>query len=607
MTSGTTLHILVQNASICELPLDRALELGRQRAGEPDPYRLLAATSDTPARLIIALQQDKDNVSRRHLTLTPLPTGLVRIANHSQIPLARDAGPAIAPGAALDLAPPFDLELAGRTLRVLPAGSADQHGICVLSERTAGPGSSELSLGSHSVSLLQPAQMRALLEGVPRALGVLQSAVGATDFLDRAAHALVQIVGLDTGRVLLRQGDRWDEAATHGTARNLPGWHPSRQVLDRLLRTRSTIWQHPGKVSDPDSASLRLLDTVVAAPLLDRRDEVIGILYGERRKDSPQAGRADTQVEAMLVNLLACGLATGLARLEQEKAAVQATALFEQFFTPDLARHLAADPRMLEGRETDVTVLFADVRAFSKHSEKLGAASAIRWMNDVLQELSACVMAEKGVLVDYVGDELMAMFGAPEKQPDHAVRAFRAGLAMHAALPALNARWEAILREPIRIGVGINSGTAQVGNTGSQIKFKYGPLGNTVNLASRVQGLTKYLRCGLLVTAATREQLDDTYIARRVVKTRVVNIEQPVDLFEVERSGDEERRTFFRRSQDALDALEQRNFAQAARAVGELLTPGTDDGPLLLILSRAADALIRAGQGFDPVWVPPGK
>jgi adenylate cyclase len=598
--------ILVDSALACEVNLHGPLELGRQRAGESGPYQHQPACEGTPARLIIAPQQDKDNISRRHLTLTPLPDGRVQVSNHSQAPLDCDEG-AIPPGETTELTPPFSLPLPGRTISVLPAGSSDQYGIHTLAEPTLGPASrSDLSLSSRSVAQLQPAQMRVLLEGVPRTLGVLQSAVGAADFLDRASHALVQIVGLDTGRVVLRTGDAWQTAAIHGTA-NSPGWNPSRHVIDRLLCTRSTVWQKPQQASDPDSASLRLLDTVVAAPLLDRHDQVIGVLYGERHKDSTHPSRPDTQVEALLVNLLACGVSAGLARLEQEQAALRATTLFEQFFSPELARHLAADPGLLDGREASVTVLFADVRSFSKYSEKLGAAVTFRWISDVLGELSRCVQQEGGALVDYIGDELMAMWGAPEPQPDQAARAVRAGLAMQAALPALDQRWQSVLGEGVRVGVGINSGTAQVGNTGSQIKFKYGPLGNTVNLAARVRGLTKYLRCGVLVTAATHRDLGDGFLARRVVRARVVNIEAPVDLFEVERAGDPQRQAFFAESQAALEALEACRFADAARAAGALLAGQPGDGPLLLILARATDALVRGGDGFDAVWVPPGK
>lgn len=600
-------RIYAHDALACEVDLAGPLEIGRQRAGEAGPYQLLPAGDNAPARLIIAQQHDKDDVSRRHLTLTPLPDGRVRVSNHSQAPLDCGDRDPLQPRADADLQPPFTLTLAGRTLSVQPADSGDLHGVHSLDEPTRGPASdSDLSLSSRSLALLQPEQMRLLLEGVPRALGVLQSAVGANDFLDRASHALVHVVGLDTSRVLLRKGDAWEATAVQGTAPDRH-WSPSRHVMDRLLQTRTTVWQNPQRATQSDSASLQLLDAVVAAPLLDRHNQVIGVLYGERRKDSPHRARPDTQVEALLVNLLACGVSTGLARLEQEKAALRATTLFEQFFSHDLARHLAADPGLLDGREADVTVLFADVRAFSRHCEKLGASVSFRWIGDVLGELSRCVQAEGGVLVDYIGDELMAMFGAPEPQPDQAVRAVRAALAMHEALPKLDERWQEILKEPIRIGIGINSGPAQVGNTGSQIKFKYGPLGNAVNLAARVRGLTKYLRCGVLVTAATRAPLGDAFLTRRVVRARVVNIEKPVDLYEVERAGTVPRRAFFAESEAALEALEAKNFAQAARAAGTLLSANPGDGPLLLILSRATESLLQDGHGFDDVWTPPGK
>jgi hypothetical protein len=111
----------------------------------------------------------------------------------------------------------------------------------------------------------------------------------------------------------------------------------------------------------------------------------------------------------------------------------------------------------------------------------------------------------------------------------------------------------------------------------------------------------------LLVRAANRKQLDDTLVARRVVKACVVNSEEPVGLYEVEQGSTAERRTFLAGSEAALDALERGDFAQAARQAGQLLLGPSGDGPLLLVLARAADALVRGGAGFDPVWVPPGK
>jgi adenylate cyclase len=127
------------------------------------------------------------------------------------------------------------------------------------------------------------------------------------------------------------------------------------------------------------------------------------------------------------------------------------------------------------------------------------------------------------------GDELIAMWGAPVDQPDHATLSARAAVDMLAAVPRINERWAATLGETMDLGIGINSGVARVGNTGSRHKFKYGPLGNTVNLASRVQGATKYVRSRILVTDATRSRMGSGFASRRVCQVRVVNIAEPVE------------------------------------------------------------------------------
>jgi adenylate cyclase len=260
-----------------------------------------------------------------------------------------------------------------------------------------------------------------------------------------------------------------------------------------------------------------------------------------------------------------------------------------------------------KSKRSKSTCKFYSARGFSRYSEKLGPAGALRWMNDVLSELSGQVLAEQGVLVDYVGDELLAMWGAPADQPDQAARAARAGLAMLAALPAFNARWQEAVGGLTEVGVGVSTGPAQVGNTGSRFKFKYGALGHAVNLGSRVQGLTKYLKCRLLVTRATREGLGPEFIARRVVKARVVNIEEPVDLYEVDAAASsDKRRHLFVESEAALTDLEAGDFALAARKAGTILLDLPGDGPLLLTLSRASNAMMTGGE-FKLVWQPPGK
>src|SRR5207244_12765308 len=143
---------------------------------------------------------------------------------------------------------------------------------------------------------------------------------------------------------------------------------------------------------------------------------------------------------------------------------------------------LADNPDLRTGRDAEVTMLSCDIRGFSRICNNLGPARALDWVNDALGTLSDCVLAEQGVLVDYVGDELLAMWGAPASQPDHAVRACRSALGMLASVQVLNDRWLTTVKEPMGLSIGINSGTARVGNVGSERKFKYGALGTTVNL-----------------------------------------------------------------------------------------------------------------------------
>jgi adenylate cyclase len=313
--------------------------------------------------------------------------------------------------------------------------------------------------------------------------------------------------------------------------------------------------------------------------------------------------RPISKMEAMLVEVLAGGVAAGLARAEEERKVLQ----MQQYFPPRLAAKLANHPELLEGRETDVTVLVCDLRGFSRITEKLGPAKTVRWISDILTVISQCVLDEEGVVVDYIGDEMMAMWGAPEDQPDHATRACRAALAMLEHLPRLNAEWQPKLDVELGLGIGINSGIAQVGNVGSRVKFKYGPLGNTVNVASRVQGATKYLKTPLLITDATQHRLDHRFQTRRLCQVRVVNIEQPVSLFELTGLVPESWLQLKKGYEEALEEFSGRRFREACRILGDLIPRHRNDGPALILLSRAVACLVEEPDPFDPVWELPGK
>jgi len=272
-----------------------------------------------------------------------------------------------------------------------------------------------------------------------------------------------------------------------------------------------------------------------------------------------------------------------------------------------LSRQLAAHPDLLEGRDCEVSLLFCDIRGFSRISERLGPARTMAWIGEVMGALSECVRDRRGVLVDYIGDELLAMWGAPEEQADHPQLACHAALDMLDRLGPLNERWQPILEEPLRLGIGINTGKAHVGNTGSRYKFKYGPLGNTVNLASRIEGATKYLKCRLLIGGATRDRLDSSFAARRVCKVQVLNIAKAVDLHELVRTGLPNWTGLQLGYETALEEFEKNNFRVAARILSNLLAQHPDDGPSIMLLARAVNCLADEPPEHHPVWRLPGK
>ncbi len=166
----------------------------------------------------------------------------------------------------------------------------------------------------------------------------------------------------------------------------------------------------------------------------------------------------------------------------------------------------------MEGRNQEVTILVSDLRNFTALSERLGPNHTCKIIRDLMEHLTERIVDQGGVIVDYAGDGILAMWNAPVSQPDHAVRACRAAQAMQAAMPGINARWQADPGRSAPSGHRHQYRPGQVGNTGCSRKFKYGPHGHTVNLAARIQGATKKLGLPILVAASVRDKIQETFL-----------------------------------------------------------------------------------------------
>jgi adenylate cyclase len=546
--------------------------------------------------------------------VAPAEGGTVRITNLSRTLSLKIDSPnqSLPPGGSLVAPPPVLVKFGQSDSYAVRVDPPDEEELVLegLPQRTIPPGRTHqpatlARLGSEN-------EEDSLIQWLETVLGVFQSAANSHDFPELAARAAVKIVGLDAAAMLRCSDDgRWRVEAVHALAgsgrKSERAWAPSQTLLGRVRRERRTF-RHVPPIGADTPRSLQDVSALVAAPILDGHGNVIGALYGDRRSGGQSGGAPDISAfEAKLVELLASGIAAGLARVKEEQAALEARIQFEQFFTPQLAAQLERDPRLLEGRDAEVTLLFADIRGFSRISERLGPARTMAWIQDTMGALSDCVLAHDGVLVDYIGDELMAMWGAPAPQADHAEKACYAARQMMETLDSINRRWQAELGSPVRLGIGLNSGTARVGNTGSLQKFKYGPLGPTVNVASRVQGATKYLGADCIITGSTLQALPSGVSVRRLARVRAVNIEQAIDLYQIVATAPPDWDERCRRYDEALTALEHDDVAAALDLGRKLAADFPHDNAAIALNRRAADAQNRTNLGDTSVWQLPGK
>jgi adenylate cyclase len=584
--------------------INEPIELGRRRDDSESLYQFIPTSDVGCARLVIAGKRET-TVGRRHVLLEPLPNDRVRITNiSSKSTVQFENGDDLArnkPKEYVLLDGGLVVRLGDeRVIRVSAESPNVPDNLYPLDYPSVPPG----EVADEKLLVSTPASPGAPLDTAQLArlqivLGVLQSTLGSEQFFPRAARAVVTVADMDEGHVLLWKNNDWNLEASDSrdpVETKTPKKNFSKRVLNRIQTTKRTFFELP---TAPGEGSHSGVKAVVAAPILNQQGQVIGALYGDRRVDGPRV----TPMDALLVEIIASAVSNGLERLKYEQTAL----CYEQFFAPQLVRHLSLQPNLLEGKKAHVTVLFCDVRKFSRFSEKLGPAKTMRWINEVMEELSACVTAHEGVLVDYIGDELMAMWGAPEEQADHASRACRAALMMLDKLPQLNLRWQRILGEPMDFGIGTNSGEALVGNTGSTRKFKYGPLGNTVNIASRVQGATKHLRARFLITETTWNLLDKELRSqsRRLCCIRVVNIEKPVTLYEIAPVG-QHRPAWKVHYERALEAFERGDF-RIANLLDPLYDVTNNDGPSIVLLARAVQALAHGPLPDHPVLVLDSK
>jgi adenylate cyclase len=212
----------------------------------------------------------------------------------------------------------------------------------------------------------------------------------------------------------------------------------------------------------------------------------------------------------------------------------QFTELFGQYVPPELVDEMAKNPAnySMDGKAAELTVLFSDVRGFTTISESLEPRKLTQLMNDYLTEMTRVIRNEnQGTLDKYIGDAIMAFWGAPVEQPDHARRGVLAAMAMQSTLAGMHEHFQKTYNKEIKIGVGLSTGQMIVGDMGSELRKAYTVMGDAVNLGSRLEGVTKDYGVGILVSEGTRKACPDI-VFREIDLVRVKGKDRPVAIYE---------------------------------------------------------------------------
>ncbi len=221
------------------------------------------------------------------------------------------------------------------------------------------------------------------------------------------------------------------------------------------------------------------------------------------------------------------------ASLEKKRLRDQQRKLFRTFATPEVAEELLKGGFMLGGKYVEATVMFADIRSFTTFTESQEPATVIEFLNDYFALMFDAIASHGGTLNQMLGDGLMAVFGAPIPQEDHCERAVRAALEMLENLAVFNVEQTALNKTPTKIGVGIASGTVIAGYTGTQHRATYTCVGDTVNLAARIEAHTKIAGHPILIDENTKNGLGERIPVESIGPVQFKGKQNLVNIFHV--------------------------------------------------------------------------
>jgi adenylate cyclase len=309
----------------------------------------------------------------------------------------------------------------------------------------------------------------------------------------------------------------------------------SRTITEKVMTERVALLSQDvssdAQLSAAESIVLQGVRSTICAPLITESN-VHGVIYADRLDPFSAFSQNDLELISAVAAQTAITVENVKAhtRLAREEVA---RANYSRFMPEYVVKQLLEDPDSfkLGGINQTITILFADIRGFTTLSEEEKPEKIVALLNRYFTAMTEIIFAHGGTLDKYIGDGLMALFGAPTATPEDAKNALKTAVAMQKRIISLNAELESEGFNPIGIGIGLHTGEATVGYIGSEQRSEYTAIGDTVNLASRLESNTQGGQ--ILISEATAQACENLFELTTREPLTVKNRLQPVSLFEV--------------------------------------------------------------------------
>jgi len=368
----------------------------------------------------------------------------------------------------------------------------------------------------------------------------LSSVLVPDEIMHRVMELVFQMDNVERGFVMLGDDQKgfkpavllYKDEARKAQAR---GVALSTAVTEKLMNDRVPLLIFDAGTDErfSTSQSLRIsgIRSAMCAPLI-YKDQVFGIFYVDCLSKPYAFSQEELGIFAVIAAEAAISFDNARSHEELARRVVERQTL-ERFLPPTVVEKILANPDgvHLGGENQSVTILFSDIRGFTRMSEHMEPHAVVELLNEYFSEMADIISDSAGTLDKYLGDGIMAVYGAPLFKSDDALRATKTAMEMQRALVALNRSWESRGQRPLRIGVGLNTGLVTAGYIGSSKHLDYTVIGDAVNLASRL--CANAAPGQILVSESTFLQLNGSIPAQRLEPIRVKGKETPVELYEI--------------------------------------------------------------------------